>query len=312
MYRPRGYFEIGTQSGRSLTLSRVPSIAVDPNYLVTSEIDCDLQLVRATSDDFFSRDAPFGRLEHGTVDLAFIDGMHLLEFVLRDFINTEHHMPVSGVIVLDDVLPRTVAEASRQCHTSDWAGDVYKLIPVLQRFRPDLCLVLLDTEPTGVLAVLGLDPASTVLRDKYEEIVGTFVVPDPQQVPAQILERSVAVAPEDLLDSPIWSALIAGRSSDGRSSGHEEEIRDAVTQVASRFARHSLAGWEPEPQDPGRAGLGSRAAQAFFSTRAARALVANPALRHLCSGAAASLPEGWRVSLHKHAHLSRCKEGTHA
>ena len=53
-YQPRTYFEIGINDGRSLTLSRVPTIAVDPAFKVVKELRCDLHMVKATSDDFFA------------------------------------------------------------------------------------------------------------------------------------------------------------------------------------------------------------------------------------------------------------------
>lgn len=132
--KPRTYLEIGTNDGRSLALSRVPSIAVDPAPKVRTRLHCDLQLVKATSDAFFATRQPMGHLMSGRnplrnarrgrpllgaytgtnqVDLAFIDGMHLFEYVLRDFTNTERFSGWSSVIVLDDMLPRNPAEAVR-------------------------------------------------------------------------------------------------------------------------------------------------------------------------------------------------------
>ena len=34
--RPRNYLEIGVNDGRSLSLSRVPSIAIDPGFRITT------------------------------------------------------------------------------------------------------------------------------------------------------------------------------------------------------------------------------------------------------------------------------------
>ena len=91
--QPRTYFEIGVRTGRSLTLSRVPSVGVDPFFEVKAELHCDLHLVRTTSDEFFARPEPFAHFGQPVVDLAFIDGMHLAEFALRDFMNTERSLP---------------------------------------------------------------------------------------------------------------------------------------------------------------------------------------------------------------------------
>ena len=111
---PRNYLEIGVNDGKSLALSSCPTIAVDPAFKVTWPVRCDLQLVKATSDDFFARKDPIRHLRSGrhplknarrgrplldrwrggtTLDLAFIDGMHLFEFALRDFMNVERYQP---------------------------------------------------------------------------------------------------------------------------------------------------------------------------------------------------------------------------
>lgn len=233
--RPRNYLEIGVNDGRSLRLSRVPSIAIDPAFRITEPLRCDLHLVRETSDAFFARRDPIVHLRSGrnpirnirrgrapfgyylgrtVVDLAFIDGMHLFEYALRDFMNVERFAGPASVIVLDDMLPRSVDEAARDRHTGAWAGDVYKLIDVLRRHRPELVLLPIDTQPTGVLVVLGADPADRRLTDAYEGLVAEFATPDPQQVPAEIIERRRAVDPDRFFSSGILELLASRR---GRS-----------------------------------------------------------------------------------------------
>ncbi|MEQ7127297.1 class I SAM-dependent methyltransferase [Actinopolymorpha sp. B11F2] len=244
IYQPRTYCEIGVYVGGSLALSRVPSVAIDPNFRIMHEVHCDLQLVRETSDDFFARESPFDHLPGGVVDLAFIDGMHLFEFALRDFMNLERHSAWSSVVVFDDMLPRNVDEAARDRHTKDWTGDVYKLIPVLQRYRPDLEVVPLDTQPTGLLMVLGLNPADRTLSEHYDEIITTYVVDDPQQVPEPVLDRSCAVSPELALEASFWPDLVAGRS--GQASYDRADLRDGVEEYLALSARGTLADWRPD------------------------------------------------------------------
>lgn len=242
--QPRNYLEIGVNDGRSLALSRVPSIAVDPAFKITVPIRCDVQLIKATSDDYFAREDPIRHLRSSrdprknlrrgrplfgawigktTVDLAFIDGLHLFEFALRDFMNTERLTGPSSVIVMDDMLPRNVDEAARDRHTGDWAGDVFKVIPVLREHRPDLLLIPVDTTPTGVLVVLGTDAANTALRERYDQIIARWVVPDPQEIPADILERRGAADPERFLESPVWHELARHRA--GRSKAAIDRLR---------------------------------------------------------------------------------------
>jgi methyltransferase family protein len=245
-YRPRNYLEVGVNTGKSLALSRVPTIAIDPAFRVTWEIACDLTLVKATSDDFFARPEPVGRFKEKAIDFAFIDGLHVFEFALRDFMNVEKNAAATSVVVFDDMLPRSVDEAARDQHTSLWAGDVYKVALVLARYRPDLICIPMNTQPTGVLLVLGLDPANTVLTDNYDVIVKEYATPDPQSVPAEILDRSHAVWPKKVLDARFWTKLIALRD---RPAGKPRATPDEVRRMLS--AAPALRRWTSAEAKPG-------------------------------------------------------------
>jgi hypothetical protein len=211
LLQPRTYFEIGVREGASLTLSRTRSVAVDPFFALDREIRCDVHLVRTSSDEFFARRHPFAHFDEPLVDLAFIDGMHLSEYALRDVLNTERYTHPGSVIMIDDMLPRTVEEAGRTRYGSArrgaWAGDVYKIVPVLRALRPDLVVFEVDTFPTGTAVILVPDSTSTVLADAYDRVVEEFVVEDPQDVPEETLTRSRAIQPERLLAAPIWDGL---------------------------------------------------------------------------------------------------------
>ena len=211
--RPRTYFEIGVRKGKSLELSRAPSVGVDPFFELNRELRCDLHLVRTTSDEFFARRHPFAHLPEPVLDLAFIDGMHLAEFAHRDFINLEPLMSPGGVIFVDDVLPRNPLEAARDRRTTAWAGDVYKSIEVIARRRPDLVVLLINTSPTGTGVILNLDPDSKVLAESYAADEPYLTKDDPQEPPVGFMDRSLAVDPVALLASPIWAALIRQRES---------------------------------------------------------------------------------------------------
>ena len=211
--RPRTYLEIGVRTGTSLALSRTRSIGVDPFFKIDKPIHCDVQLVKATSDAFFADDAPLAHFDGVPVDLAFIDGMHLSEFALRDFSNIEPFMADTGVVVFDDVLPRNGLEAARDRKTESWTGDVYKVVEMLRRRRPDLVVLLVNTATTGTAVVLGVDQASTILKDAYAEEEQYLLRPDPQTLRQEYLDRSIAVEPEILLKSPVWEQLVAIRES---------------------------------------------------------------------------------------------------
>jgi hypothetical protein len=207
-------------------------VAVDPFYKVTTEVRCDLHLVRATSDEYFARARPFAHFETPVIDLAFIDGMHLAEFALRDVINTERYTHATSVIVIDDMLPRNVLEANRNRQSVAWAGDVYKMIDSFRTLRPDLVCLEVDTEPTGTVVLLLPDPRSRTLLKAYDELLAAYVVPDPQDVPAEVLGRTRAVNPEELLRTPIWDELKRLRSKP------DDEARPLVSSL---FAASGLS-----------------------------------------------------------------------
>jgi len=212
---PRNYLEIGVRKGKSLALSRARTIAVDPFYEVDREVRCDLHLVRTTSDEFFARRFPLAHFDEPVIDLAFIDGMHLAEYALRDVINVERYCHAGSVIVIDDMLPRTVEEAGRTRRGAAvkgaWAGDVYKMIAAFRSLRPELVCLEVDTKPTGTVVLLNPDAGATGLADAYDELVAEYVVADPQHVPAEILGRTRAVSPTDVVEAPIWEGLRAVR-----------------------------------------------------------------------------------------------------
>lgn len=239
-YKPRSYLEIGINDGRGLQRSNTRTIGVDPAYRIVAELDCDLMLARATSDDFFARDNPIARFPEGVIDLAFIDGLHIFEYALRDFMNTERLSAPNSVIILDDMLPRTVAEAARDRHTVEWTGDVFKVAQVLERYRPDLVVIPLDTTPTGLLLVLGADPANTVLKDNYDSILAEYVSEDPQVVPEEILHRKHAADPEQVTASPVWGQLAAARTGGSAS--------EAIESLRSLRGSASYVSNPPEPR----------------------------------------------------------------
>jgi hypothetical protein len=206
--RPRTYLEIGTRFGDSLRLSRVPSIAIDPGFMIKHEIVADVQLVRATSDEFFARKDPLAHLPLPVIDFAFLDGMHLSDFVLRDFMNVERFTGPGSVIVFDDMLSRNIDEAARDRFTGPWTGDVYKALDALRKLRPDLITIEVNTSGSGVAIVLLPDSTSRILHDNYDRLVAEMVTPDPQDVPDAVLKRTYAVAPETIIDSPIWHQLV--------------------------------------------------------------------------------------------------------
>jgi hypothetical protein len=183
--QPTTYLEIGSDRGESLRLARCSTIAIDPKFKITSDVIGEkpsLHLFQQSSDSFFATGIAPRLLPQG-LDLAFLDGMHLFEYLLRDFINTEKLCHWRSAILLHDCLPPNIEIAERDyrphLRTDEmwrihWTGDVWKLIPILQRYRPDLTLTLFDAPPSGLVLITGLDADNTVLQDAYADIIAEY------------------------------------------------------------------------------------------------------------------------------------------
>jgi hypothetical protein len=193
MGKPRSYLEIGVRNGASLSLAHCPSVGVDPDPSILALQRGDRRLFAKTSDAFFREDASTVLREKP--DLVFIDGMHLFEFALRDFMNVERHAHPASVIILDDIYPNHPDQALRVRRTRVWTGDVWKMEYCLGKYRADLRLQRLDVSPAGLLVVSGLDPTNRRLWESYDSIVQTYNNPESLYVPERVLMREGAFDP---------------------------------------------------------------------------------------------------------------------
>ncbi|WBU63187.1 hypothetical protein [Paracoccus aerodenitrificans] len=172
------YFEIGTNRGRSLQHSRSKSVSVDPQFIVDINVigrKPQLHILQQTSDDFFDSDF-LGKMGIRPT-VSFLDGLHWFEFLLRDFMNTEDASSEVSIILMHDCCPFNNPMTTR--NETDlkgrfWTGDVWKLIPILKEYRPDLQMTVLDLAPTGVVMLQGLKPGDRRLRDAYDEILARY------------------------------------------------------------------------------------------------------------------------------------------
>lgn len=173
------YLEIGCRTGTTFAPVRSKTIAVDPFFRVETNViqrKPQLHVFQTTSDDFFAS----GFLARNGIRLsvAFIDGMHLFEYLLRDFMNTEAGSTPQSVIAIHDCLPFDDAMTVRD-HTTRtmkaWTGDVWKLLPILAEYRPDLKVEVLDCHPTGLVLVSNLNPENRDLNAAYDAILARYM-----------------------------------------------------------------------------------------------------------------------------------------
>ena len=112
------------------------------------------------------------------MDLAFIDGMHQMEFALRDFINVEKYCSADSIILIHDVYPIDATSAARERASLFWSGDIWRLILILKKYRPDLTVNVIAARPTGLAIVQNPDPQSGVLAERQHEIIDEFLALD--------------------------------------------------------------------------------------------------------------------------------------
>ncbi|MDR3403928.1 MAG: class I SAM-dependent methyltransferase, partial [Chthoniobacter sp.] len=190
---PKTYFEVGTSTGASLTIPQCHCIAVDPSFRIERNVIGKkeiCQFFQMPSDQFFRKFSP-AELLGGTIDLAFLDGMHLYEFLLRDFYNTEKYCRKNSVIMLHDCVPSDrymaardeadVDQRKQSVNSGWWTGDVWKVLPILKKYRPELRIYAVNTPPTGLILVTNLDPASKVLEEAYFQILDEFRAGSPDE-----------------------------------------------------------------------------------------------------------------------------------
>jgi len=180
--RPRSFFEIGTHAGNSLRSFTADAVCVDPQFLISEGAAGARKrtlLYQMSSDDFFLNFDLHDHFPIG-VDIMFLDGLHLCEVLLRDFLNAERFTHARSIILLHDCLPLNARMAERVLRDGGpeegdlrfaWTGDVWKVIPMFKKYRPDLNIRFLDCPPTGLVVIQHTDSGSEVLRTHYASII---------------------------------------------------------------------------------------------------------------------------------------------
>ena len=226
--RPRAYLEIGLRHGDSLALADCPSLGVDPAFNLRVELGDNVELLRETSDEYFARAAAAEAARRPRPDMAFIDGMHLAEFALRDFIGRGAAVAVDG----RDRLRRHPAAHRR-------GGQPRPPHARLDRRRlqgarhprppppgPDLPARRHPADRAAARARRSTRPTGCS-RMRQDMLLEQMVVPDPQDVPADVIERRGVLEPE----ARARVARVAGAARPARP-GHERAARGSATCAA--------------------------------------------------------------------------------
>ncbi len=138
--KPASYLEIGVARGRSLSLAMPPTIAlgIDPSPKVDHPWQTQTRVVPMTSSEFFSRHSLAEYFGGDSFSLALVDGLHQFEQAIDDILNLEIYAQPDSVIAVHDTIPLDEKTAARTRRTEFHTGDVWKIVPFLKQFRPDL------------------------------------------------------------------------------------------------------------------------------------------------------------------------------
>jgi hypothetical protein len=175
--KPRTYMEIGVAAGKSLRLARpgTRALGVDPDPDIQYPLSPDTRVFRETSDQFFASHDVRAELGGLPLELAFIDGLHWFDNALRDFINLERHSAPGATILVHDCFPIDRVSAQRERRSGFWSGDVWRLVVLLKKHRPDLRIHTIATPPTGLAVIRGLDPSSQLLSGRAERLIEEYL-----------------------------------------------------------------------------------------------------------------------------------------
>lgn len=140
-YNFEDYLEIGVRDPNKGNFNNVKiknKLGVDPLPLIKQN-----NIYVGTSDDFFTKNKKY-------FDIVFIDGLHLMEQVDKDIINSLKFLKKGGFILLHDCNPPT------EFHQRDvycvngkyppWNGTVWKSLVKLRMTRDDLKINVIDTD----------------------------------------------------------------------------------------------------------------------------------------------------------------------
>ena len=168
---PETYVEIGVLNGDSLRLAQPPTIAVgiDPNAVWEG-----VRIFRLSSSEFFAHHDLRKVLGGRSVDFALVDGLHVFEQAIDDLFNLERYAGPGTVIALHDTIPLDRETSARNRRTEFYTGDVWKVLPFLRSYRPDLEMITVATAPTGLTLIRHCDCErdNTSILERIAEFAG--------------------------------------------------------------------------------------------------------------------------------------------
>ena len=178
---PTKYLEIGVSRG--ITFHAVQcdhKVAVDPKFRFdlseAQSSNPNSVYHQVTSDEYFGNIID----PHDRFDIIYLDGLHTAEQTLRDFANAILFLSPGGVIVVDDVVPRSYVSSlpdlalvkelrrARKGEDKGWMGDVYRLVFFIETFYQQVSYSTISDNHGQLVAWRGR--RKTLPERKIEEV----------------------------------------------------------------------------------------------------------------------------------------------
>jgi hypothetical protein len=181
--RPHTYIEVGIGEGATFFSDPVPEfvIGIDPNLqfgatLASRTPNCrGMVIMRSSSDEAFAEFSSHNTLGDHKADMAFVDGLHHSDVVLRDIANCARVSRENALIFVHDVFPGNEAQASRQPIAGAWMGDVYKVVPVIVRLLHWVpTLLIKDIAPSGMFILRATGDIYGSIFNRYQMLVAAM------------------------------------------------------------------------------------------------------------------------------------------
>ena len=162
----------------------------DPKFENIGKIS-NINLIKETSDAYFAELNNYYKFfieEKDKFDIIFLDGMHQVEYILKDIYNSLRYIKSNGVIFLDDILPLNEKEQRKipeqHCFENNilkhcgqpWTGDVWKVLYyLLLTFTNKFNIQIYNnSEYRGVCMLYNITKIDILINKQILEIINNY------------------------------------------------------------------------------------------------------------------------------------------
>ena len=188
------YLEIGVEYGTTIkninTLNKT-AVDPDPKFENIGKFS-NINLIKLTSDAYFANLDDIYKIntieEDHKFDIIFLDGMHQVEYIIKDIYNSLNYIKSDGKIFIDDILPIKEREQRKipekhyyengiLKYGESWTGDIWKVIYyLLLNFEDcfDIEVYNNSHQYRGVLMLYNINKFNILINEQILEIINNY------------------------------------------------------------------------------------------------------------------------------------------